>query len=314
MTQNLRNLPPARTLMIFETAGRMLNFSAAARQIGLSQVAVSKQVQLLEAAIGAPLFVRSNRGLTLTAAGRRLHQAVSVGLGHIRDALEEIRPRFREGQVTITTTIALASVWLMPRIAKYRAAHPTVDLRVIATDEVLNLEKEGVDVALRYGLGQWAGANARALFGVELFPVCSPGFLASSPQLKSLKDLSRSTLLHLHEPNTNDADWKVWLKAVGGSRYAETSGLQFNNYPLLIQAAVNGQGVALGWGHLIDDLLANGSLVQCLPNRLLLKPAFFVVTAAAGAPRTDATAFSDWIVEETANLRDADIIQTKGHR
>jgi LysR family transcriptional regulator, glycine cleavage system transcriptional activator len=304
MTNILRRLPQPRALVVFESAGRLLNFSETGRGLGMSQAAVSKQIQSLEARLGAKLFVRSNRGLKLTAPGRKLHQAVSFGLGHISDAMEEVRSHSKEGRVTITTTIALASVWLMPRIAKFRADHPATDLRVIATDAVLDLAAEGIDVGLRYGLGQWNGAVARKLFEIELFPVCSPAFLASAPAIRDLPDLLKATLLHVDEPNSKDADWSVWFRAVGLSRGAPSGGLRFNNYPLLVQAAVNGQGIALGWGHLIDDFIANGALKRCLSTTLLLKPAFFVVNADGVQLRPEVATFSSWIIEETRRLRE----------
>jgi len=300
----LRSLPPSRTLVVLEVAGRLLNFSATGRQLGLSQAAVSKQIQSLEAGLGIKLFMRSNRGLTLTTAGRRLHQAVSFGLNHIVDAMQEARPRFQEGRVTITTTIALASVWLMPRIAKFRAEHPAIDLRVIATDALLDLAGEGIDVGLRYGLGHWSGIDAQKLFGIELFPVCSPAFLGATPPIRAVPDLLTTKLLHVDEPNSTDADWSVWLRAIGLGRGAPSGGMHFNNYPLLIQAAVNGQGVALGWGHLVEDLIRSGALVQCLPTTLLLKPAFFLVTSENVHLRAEAATFCDWIVAETERLRE----------
>ncbi|MEW9834245.1 LysR substrate-binding domain-containing protein [Mesorhizobium marinum] len=303
MANSLRALPSSRSLIILEASGALLNFSAAGRQLGMSQAAVSKQIQALEATLGVKLFIRSNRGLSLTAAGRRLHQAVSFGLNHIADAVNEVRPRFQAGRITITTTIALASVWLMPRIAKFRSDHQEIDLRVIATDDILDLPSENIDVGIRYGLGQWGGVTARKLFGIELFPVCSPSFLASSPTFNNVEDLLRTTLLHVDEPNSTDADWGVWLRAVGLRRGAPAGGLHFNNYPLLVQSAVNGQGVALGWGHLIDDLLSSGALVRCLPTTLLLKPAFFLVNAENVLLREEVATFSNWIIGETRSLR-----------
>jgi LysR family transcriptional regulator, glycine cleavage system transcriptional activator len=162
---------------------------------------------------------------------------------------------------------------------------------------------------LRYGLCQWTGAVSRKLFGIELFPVCSPNFLAGLPPIASTNDLLRATLLHVDEPNSRDADWNVWVKAVGAVRAAPSGGLHFNNYPLLIQAAVNSQGIALGWGHLIEDLLANGSLVQCLPTKLLLEPAFFLVTLNSGFVRSEVSTFADWIVNETRRLRDSEEVK-----
>ena len=303
MTNSFRKLPSSRSLVVLEVAGRLLNFSAAGRQLGMSQAAVSKQIQLLEATLGLKLFVRSNRGLTLTAAGRRLHHAVSFGLNHIADAVDEVRPRFQSGRVTITTTIALASVWLMPRIAKFRSDHREIDLRVIATDDILDLSSENIDVGIRYGMGQWPGAVAQKLFGIELFPVCSPSFLAASDPIHKVEDLLNMTLLHVDEPNSTDATWDVWLRAVGCSRNSPPGGLHFNNYPLLVQSAVTGQGIALGWGHLVDDLIASGALVRCLPTTHLLKPAFFLVNGENVLLRKEVTTFSDWIVQETKGIR-----------
>lgn len=298
----LHKLPSQRTLVIFESAGRLLNFSAAGRELGMSQAAVSKQIQALEAALGITLFLRSNRGLTLTSHGRRLHHAVTTGLGHILDAVEELQPRYEEGSVAITATIALASIWLMPRIAKFRAEHPGIDVRVIATDTVLDLAAEGIDIGLRYGMGRWPGTVYQELFKIELFPVCSPAYLARLPQLATIEDLFKATLLHLEEPNSEDADWNVWLKAMGADARAG-GGLRFNNYPLLMQAAVNGQGIALGWGHLIDDLLVSSNLTCCLPVTQKLEPSFFLVRPDSMRPRPQVDTFADWMLQETSSLR-----------
>ncbi len=298
----LRKLPQPRALVVFEAAGRLLNFTKAGREVGMSQVAVSKQISFLEAALGILLFKRSNRGLELTSAGRRLYAAVAMGLNHILDAIDEIRPLSHPGRISVTTTIALASVWLMPRIAKFRAAYPGIDLKLIATDSLLDLPGERIDLAIRYGMGHWPDMKSQKLFGIELFPVCSPGYLARYPSLMTSDDLRCAALLHLDEPNSQDADWSVWFKAVGIAEPTRAAGLHFNNYPLLIQAAVNGQGVALGWGHLIDDLLDNTSLMRCMPTSLTLKPAFYLVKPADGPPQQEATFFEEWIVAETLAL------------
>lgn len=303
MPRTLYRLPPARTLAIFEDAGRTLNFTATARNLGLSQAAVSKQVQQLEAFLDLRLFTRSGRGLVLTASGRRLHEAVASGLDHIARTMDDLRPSFETGRVTITTTIALASVWLMPRIAQFRAEFPAVDIRLIATDEVLNLTAEGIDLALRYGDGTWQGTTARYLFGVSLFPVASPGYVQQLSPLETADDLATATLLHMDEPNSRDADWDVWFSAVGGGVSRTGRTLRFNNYPLLVQAAISGQGVALGWGNVVSDYLANGTLVQCLPTIRQLTPAFYLVTPSDFPGRPEAEVFSRWLLTCTEGLR-----------
>lgn len=288
--------------MVFEAAGRLLNFTNAGREIGISQAGVSKQIRLLEAALGVRLFQRSNRGLTLTLAGQRLYKGVAIGLAHILDAMDDVRPQPQPGRISVTTTIALASVWLMPRIAKFRAAFPDIGLKLVATDSLLDLQGERIDLAIRYGMGQWPSTNCQKLFGIELFPVCSPSYFERNPSLMTTDGLRSAVLLHLDEPNSQDADWSVWFRAVGVMESARTTGLHFNNYPLLIQAAVSGQGVALGWGHLIDDLLDNASLIRCMPTSLRLEPAFYLVRPAEGPLQPEATLFEEWIVHETEGL------------
>lgn len=305
MARLLRKLPHPRALVVFETAGRVLNFTAAGRELSMSQAGVSKQIQFLEAALGVRLFQRSNRGLVLTAAGRRLHSAVAIGLTHILDAVEEVRDHAQPSRVTITTTIAMASIWLMSRIAKFRAEYPDIDLKLVATDSLLDLHSERIDLAIRYGLGQWPSTSSRKLFGIDVFPVCSPSYLADYPGLMSSEDLRSAVLLHLDEPNSQDADWTVWFRAVGIDEPTRIGGLRFNNYPLLVQAAVNGQGVALGWGHIIGDLLESGALVRCMPSTRTLQPAFFLVkpTDIDVSPKT--TLFEDWIVANAQTIGSA---------
>ncbi len=303
MSRALYRLPPARTLAVFEDAGRTLNFTATARNLGLSQAAVSKQIQQLEGVLDLRLFTRSRRGLALTASGRRLHEAVASGLDHIARTMEDLRPRFETGRVSITTTIALASVWLMPRIAQFRAEFPAVDIRLIATDEVLDLTTEGIDLALRYGVGNWPGASPHYLFGVSVFPVASPAYLEKHGPLRTADDLATATLLHMDEPNSRDADWDVWFSAVGSTATRTGRTLRFNNYPLLVQAAISGQGIALGWGHVVADYLANGTLVQCLPTSRDLTPAFYLVTPSDLPARPEAKTFSDWLLTSTEGLR-----------
>lgn len=303
MGSPLYRLPPARSLAVFEDAGRTLNFSATARNLGVTQAAVSKQIQQLEAHWDLRLFVRSGRGLALTVRGRRLHEAVSSGLIQIAKAVEGVRPRFEAGRVTITTTIALASVWLMPRIAKFRAEHADIDIRLIATDEVLDLAAEEIDVGLRYGTAPWPGVQAQHLFDVSLFPVASPAYLATLKPLLQPGDIAAATLLHMDEPNSQDADWAVWFEAIGAATLRPRGELRFNNYPLLVQAAVSGQGIALGWGYVIEDFLASGTLVQCFSTSRSLEHAFFLVTPVEAQPRPEVEAFTNWIRRDVMQMR-----------
>lgn len=305
---NLRRaLPSPMSLIVFEAAGRLLNFTRTGVELGMSQAAVSKQVRTLEEHLGVTLIQRRNRTLKLTSKGTTLHRAVTAGLGQIADAVYEVQPNSHESQVSVTTTIALASTWLMGRIAKFRAAHPGIDLRIIASDSISDLGAEGIDVAIRYGMGEWPNVMPEKLFEIELFPVCSPAYLSLYTPPADPKDLLEHTLLHVDEPNSQDADWAVWMDAVGNPTGPLKGGLRFNNYPLLIQAALDGQGIALGWGHLIDELLEKKALVRVLPITLWLKPAFYVALPNDVTLRSEVDQFRKWIIEETRTLRNTHV-------
>lgn len=290
--------------MAFEAAARLANFTRAASELNVTQAAVSKQIKALEGFLGVRLFVRANRGIVLTPQGKRLLHAVMSGLDHIASIVDELKRPTAATQVSITTTIALASVWLMPRIAAFRALHPEIDLRLVAADPIMDLAVEGIDLAIRYGMGQWPGVVARPLFEIDLFPVCSPAYLESNPSPRTPHDLLSATLLHIDEPNSQDAEWSVWFAAMGIVAPPLIGGLRFNNYPLLIQAAVNGQGIGLGWGHIIDDYLQSGQLVRPMASVRRLKPAFYLVAPTSHQMSASAQVFHDWLDAETAALRE----------
>lgn len=309
--KNLRTkLPPVTSLVTFEAAARLANFTRAASELGVTQAAVSKQIRGLEEFLGIKLFARAHRGIQVTPQGRRLLQAVVSGLDHIATIVDELRRPAGPAQVSITTTIALASVWLMPRVAAFRAIHPEIDLRIIAADPIMDLAAEGIDLGIRYGMGQWPGITAEPLFHIDLFPVCSPSYLERHPRPRNPHDLLSAILLHIDEPNSQDADWAVWFAAMGMVTPPFTGGLHFNNYPLLIQAALNGQGIGLGWGHIVDDLIKSGALVRPIDSMRRLKPAFYLVVPTDLPVRESAQIFNDWLLADTAPLRNAETRRT----
>lgn len=302
--KNLRSkLPPLSGLVAFEAAARLANFTRAATELSVTQAAVSKQIKALEEFLGVKLCIRANRGIVLTPQGKRLLHAVMSGLDHIATVVDELRRPGAASQVSITTTIALASVWLMPRIAAFRAQHPEIDLRLVAADPIMDLAIEGIDVAIRYGMGDWPGVTALPLFEIDLFPVCSPSYLERHACPRTPHDLLGTTLLHIDEPNSQDAEWSVWFAAMGIVAPPLGGGLRFNNYPLLIQAALNGQGVGLGWGHIIGDYLTSGQLVRPMASVRRLKPAFYLAVASHQPLSPTAQIFHDWLLAETAALR-----------
>src|SRR5262249_3922328 len=176
-----KRLPPANSLVVFEAAARYLNFTRAAKELGVTQAAVSRQMQLLEEHLGTVLFQRSPRSLKLTPAGLRLHKAVTMGLEPIAGTAVELRRSGPQADLTVSTSVTFASYWLMSRVAKFRAAHPEIELKLVASAPVGDLASAGVDLAVRYGSGRWPGVRTVRLMDNEIFPVCAPGHRPPRP-------------------------------------------------------------------------------------------------------------------------------------
>jgi len=291
-------LPSANALVVFEAAGRHLSFTRAAAEMRITQAAVSRQIRALEERLGTRLFDRSHRALRLTAQGRRLHQAVTLGLEHIARAFEELQGPDAGRQLTVATTLAFASFWLMPRIPRFRSTHPDIDVRVVASDREVDPGAEDVDAVVRYGRQRWPGFDALTLLDEEVFPVCSPGYLAGRPGIGTPADLRDETLLHLDEEDPSWIGWDAWLERMGVGSPPLKRGLRVSNYPMLVQAAVDGQGVALGWRHLVDELIARGALVRPMAVSLRTDEAFHLHVPAEGALEAETAAFRDWILGE----------------
>ena len=294
-------LPPLNGLVVFEAAARHLNFTRTADELKVTQAAVSRQIQQLESHLGASLFSRQPRGLKLTRQGLRLQSAVSIGLEHIANAAVEIRRARGENEVTVSTSVTFASYWLMARAAKFRAAHPEVELRLVASAPVADLTVAGIDLAVRYGLGRWPGTIAEHLLDNEIFPVCAPAYLEARGERRPLAepaDLLDETLLHLVEYDRNWVTWSAWLRQFGVKEPPHLRGLEFDNYLILIQAALDGQGIALGGGRLADDLLARGALVRPLEAKLGSESAFYLIHPSDLPLSQAALQFREWILEE----------------
>jgi LysR family transcriptional regulator, glycine cleavage system transcriptional activator len=291
-------LPPPNGLVVFEAAARHLNFTRAARELGVTQAAVSRQIQGLEDHLGVALFRRRPRALLLTPPGQRLQAAVTMGLEHIANTAVEIRRSPRGAEVTVAASVSFSSYWLMARIAKFRVAYPEVEIRLVAAAPVADLIGAGIDLAVRYGRGDWPGVEAIHLMNNEIVPVCAPGYLESRPPLAGPEDLLGETLLHLVEHDLNWVTWEAWLKSVGVESRPTRRGLEFDNYLVLIQAALDGQGIALGGGRLADDYISRGALVRPIKATLGSDRGFYLLAPSDTPLSPDAALFRDWILEE----------------
>ncbi|NMG15879.1 LysR substrate-binding domain-containing protein [Aromatoleum bremense] len=296
MHNPLRRLLPLDPLRGFVAAARHLSFTRAAEELFLTQSAISRQVQALEDALGVRLFVRGVRTLALTAEGARLARAAQGWLDDyaaLADALRARGPR----PVTVTATIGISALWLVPRLSRFQARYPDIDVRVAASNRVFELGREGVDLAVRYCADRDAPAGAEHLFGESVVPVASPVLAARPLDATTLPD---TVLLDFDDPRYPWLRWSDWLAAMGLEHIRPRAVLVFNHYDQLIQAAVAGQGIAIGRAQLLDQLLADSRL-QCVGGspREIARRGFWLVTAP-GAPRPEVARFAEWLRAEGA--------------
>jgi DNA-binding transcriptional LysR family regulator len=292
------HLPPLDLLLAFEAAARHLSFTKAADELSLTQSAVSRQIQALEESLGTKLFERRTRSLLLTEAGQRFEQVVEEVLAQLDDAAKKMRGVAPARTVTVTTTPGFASLWLIPRLNTYLQANPGVDVRISASYETVNLERDGIDLAIRYAEDAEMKGE-RALFEESVIPVCSPALAADPARpLREPADLRAHVLLHSDDAQYSWAEWNLWLHAHGLRDLHPAGTLQFNQYDQLVQAAVNGQGVALGRLPLLRGLLKQQKLITPFKKSIVSSRGYFLVRSARAAGNKDVKAFETWLLEE----------------
>lgn len=292
-------LPPLQTLVFFEAAARHLSFTAAAQELCTSQPAVSNRISLLEQDLGVSLFKRQHRGVALTADGASLFEAVRVSLGTISETVTKIRTRGARQLLTVATDFGLATYWLMPRLASLRQRLPELDVRIVTSQNEIDIRAEPVDVAIAFGSGQWPGCAAEALFPERVIPVCSPAFRAAHGATAQPAELRRLPLLHLEaSAATRWLTWDNWFAQHGLPRSEARQHLTLNNYPLLMQAAIAGEGVALGWLPLVDELLKTGQLLALAMAPLITERGYFLVEPNVQRSPHAQAQFRQWIRSE----------------
>jgi DNA-binding transcriptional LysR family regulator len=304
MLKTLRRLPSLDFLRGFEAAGRLLSFTRAAQEIFVTQSALSRQVQALEAALGVPLFVRRHRSLDLTPAGIAFHRDVTAALNALATAAESAGGIGRAPGLTVSTTVSFASLWVIPRLASFRARHPDVEVYVSADDRLIDLGRGEVDVAVRYMADSTAPEGAVRLFGERMMPVVSPKLVRrGGTPLAVPGDLARHVLLHLDDPDghTPWLEWSVWLASNGTPGLKPAGSLRFKLYDQVIQAAVGGQGVALGRIPLIAEYLRDGRLLAPFAKRYDSPRGYYAVIAPHATDRVDVAGFVSWLKEEAAH-------------
>jgi DNA-binding transcriptional LysR family regulator len=299
MHQRRFNLPPLDLIQGFEAAARTLSFTRAAEELRITQSAVSRQIRTLEEHLGVALFERRPRSLALTEQGRALQRTATEVLERLQETANRIRVGAGAPHLTVTTTGGFASLWLIPRLRTFTALHPNVDVRISATYTTFNLERSLVDVAVRYCQAEDAPDGAVRLFGEELFPVCASSLLTEGLHpLRTLADLKHHALLHMDVDGATHMDWDTWLAAQGYPGLRPAASIRFDSYEQMIQAAVGGQGVAMGIGRLVSGLMASGQLVAPFGASTSGVRAYFIIRSALTGDRPQVRAFVDWLIAE----------------
>jgi len=294
------DLPPLAQLEAFEAAARTLSFTKAADELSLTQSAISRQIKALEENLELTLFRRLHRALRLTEEGQTLYQAVSDVLAQLHEVAARLRRRPDNRTVVVTTTPGFAGVWLIPRLASFTAVHPEVDVRISAANNFVNLNRDGVDLAIRYQTEEGAGEGAELLFGDVVMPVCSPRLLRDPARpLKVPDDLRHHVLLYLDSgPGADMQDWPMWLRAMKLEGVKPASVLHFSQFDQLINAAVSGQGVALGRSPLLQQMLRTRQLVAPFKKTVASPRSYYLVRSATAARKPEVEAFAAWVREE----------------
>ena len=289
-------LPPLPAIRVFEAAARLLSFTKAAAELGMTQAAVSYQIRLLEDRVGTPLFRRLTRKVELTDTGAQLAPTVTEALARLAGAFAGVGAQ-TGGLLSVTTVHTLASNWLVPRLGRFQLAHPDIAVRLDTSHETVDLTRGEHDIGIRYGMGVWPGLAAHRLMPLEFTPLCSPAFRERAGGLRHPRDL-------LGQPLFWDVDdwWPRWFAAVGEivPRSVADDGLRLESQHLMGQAARAGQGVALLNPVFFAEELASGQLVQPFATLAREPGAFYIVHLESRAAEPKIAAFRDWLLAERA--------------
>lgn len=295
MPLNIKSLPPLNALVAFDAAATSASFTQAAAKLFVTQGAISRQICSLEKSLGIDLFDRKKRQVRLTVVGREYHQHIANALNEISMATFAIKNPVQTTQITIAASHAVASLWLMPRITEYLRAYPDIDIRLLVADNVLEVDATDFDCSIGFSAVEPIAYRVDHLFSQRVFVVSSPEFLAQH-KLLSPKDLLATRQLVLDNPTIGWFNWPDWFKGMDMSPVVPQHKVIFSHYNMLIQAAQQGQGVALAWDHLLSDYLATGSLVKAFDQTLDTEASFYLMTSAMGSKKQALDNFRLWLI------------------
>jgi putative choline sulfate-utilization transcription factor len=288
-------------LRAFEVAARLRSFTAAALELGTTQPAVSQQIKRLEEQLATRLFDRIYRGIELTDAGEVLFSHVQAGLQSIDSGLTAITEHHQHEVPQVATDFAFAAYWLMPRLHRFHKANPDVDVSLVTSERTHSMLRADIDVAVLFGDGRFKQGESHWLFSEEVFPVCSPQLIAGRQTPLPNDALRDFPLLHLRGESINHwFDWAGVFRALDIPQAPAPGQLRFDNYTLLVQAAIGGQGIAIGWKHLVDDLLDQGLLCRPIAGAAISGQGYYVVLPQRKRRVQIVQQFVDWLASEQA--------------
>ncbi|MFQ6005109.1 MAG: transcriptional regulator GcvA [Woeseia sp.] len=285
-------LPPLTSLRAFEAAGRHLSFTKAATELTVTQAAISHQIKALEEHLGVALFIRLPRKLELTKEGKALLPVVSACFDQISDSVAALSRQTADGAITVRLAPSFAANWLSPRLEDFRRRHPDIELDLKHSNAAVDFEREDIDLAVTYGPGDWPGLVADPVLVLDFFPVCCPACMEGDYPLTDIENLGHHTLLH----DADHRNWTDWLSLAGLTDIDPKRGTVVDDTNVLIQAAINGLGVALGSSVFVKDHLESGRLVKPFDPVLHSDFAYYVVCPTRRLERLGVREFKKWLL------------------
>lgn len=274
-----------------------MSFKAAAEELHVTPGAISQQIKLLEDRLGKPLFLRQTRRIELTEAGRLLLLPAQQAFRLLTDAVARVRGADNSKILTVSLLPSFAALWFVPRLGHFRARHPDIDVRISATPQLADVTRNEIDAVVRYGLGDYPGLHVEHLLADDLFPVCSPKLMEGPIPLREPSDLAHHTLLH----DELRQEWQLWMRAAGVEGLDISHGPSFSLWELAFQAAIAGQGVALGRSTLVEEYLASGKLVKPFHISSHSRFGYYLVCLPERAEEPKIAALRTWLQEEATN-------------
>lgn len=296
MQELWKQLGSPRNLVVFEAAARLQSFTRAAQELNVQQPAVSVAIRRLEEGLGTPLFTRGHRQVVLTGAGERLLADVSRAFEQLALSVESIQQTKQAGYVTLSASTAFNNYWIMPRLADLQSQHPKIDLRLQSSDREPDIDAENISLAVRLGNGNWADCESALIAPEAIYPVASPRVMAAAVDLRSLPNLLSQRLIHLEEPIRQRPSWSDWFANFSIRTAVPNTGLRLNDYALVLQAAMAGEGFAFGWKHLTDRLVDQGLLAARSDWQWTTGKGFYLVWSKKTPLSDDARKVRDWIL------------------